>query len=571
MSKPRTLIVTSALPYANGAIHLGHMLEHIQTDIWVRFQKMRAHRCFYVCADDTHGTAIMLAAEKKGVTPKALIDQVHAEHLADFKGFLIDYDEYYSTDSPENKALAETIYQTLCTKNKIVSRQIVQLYDPEKNLFLPDRFVKGGCPKCAAPDQYGDYCEACGSTYLATELKNPYSAVSGATPILRHSEHYFFRLSECTEFLKEWTTGTSQSSNGSPCLHPHLQSEALNKMNEWIACGLQDWDVSRDAPYFGFEIPGAPGKYFYVWLDAPVGYLASFKHLAQRKALDFDTFFAPDSPTELYHFIGKDILYFHALFWPAILHYAGLLTPTGIFVHGFVTVNGQKMSKSRGTFLTARSFLDCGLEPELLRYYFAAKLNSRSEDIDLSLDDFVARVNADLIGKFINIAARMAAFIHRHFNGRLAVSLAHESLLQTICAVKEDIAQAYEGREYSRALREIMLLADAVNAYIDAKKPWLLAHQADKALELQQVCSVALNAFRVLMVYLKPVLPRIAQQVEAFLNIPPLTWRCVDTHLTDHEIRPYQRLMDRIKPESITALLAANQQTLQSPNPPATE
>ncbi|HEX5340889.1 MAG TPA: methionine--tRNA ligase, partial [Duganella sp.] len=421
----RQILVTSALPYANGAIHLGHMVEHIQTDVWVRFQKMRGHECYYVCADDTHGTPIMLAAEKQGITPEQLIERVNTEHLADFSGFHIGYDNYYSTNSPENKAFSEQVYLALKANDKIASRTIEQLFDPEKNMFLPDRFVKGECPKCGAADQYGDNCEKCGATYSPTELKNPYSAVSGAKPVLKTSEHYFFRLGECTDFLKDWTGGSSLRGDGGS--QAHLQAESLNKMNEWIEGGLQDWDISRDAPYFGFEIPGAPGKYFYVWLDAPIGYMASFKNLCDRTGIDFDAWFKPDSKTEMYHFIGKDILYFHALFWPAMLKFAGYRAPSGVFAHGFLTVDGHKMSKSRGTFITAKSYLDCGLNPEWMRYYIAGKLNGRIEDIDLNLNDFVARVNSDVVGKFVNIASRAAGFISKRFGGQLAAKLEDET------------------------------------------------------------------------------------------------------------------------------------------------
>jgi methionyl-tRNA synthetase len=560
MTAKRKILVTSALPYANGAIHLGHMVEHIQTDIWVRFQKMRGHDCHYVCADDTHGTPVMLAAEKQGLTPEQLIERVRNEHTADFAGFLIGYDNYYSTNSPENKELSEQVYLALRDNDKIASRTIEQLYDPEKNMFLPDRFVKGECPKCAAKDQYGDNCEVCGATYSPTELKNPYSAVSGAAPVLRTSEHYFFRLGECTDFLKNWTSGSSLLADGRQ--QPRLQSESLNKMNEWIDAGLQDWDISRDAPYFGFEIPDAPGKYFYVWLDAPIGYMASFKNLCERSGLDFDEYFRPDSTAELYHFIGKDILYFHALFWPAMLQYAGLRPPTGVFAHGFLTVDGQKMSKSRGTFITARSYLDTGLNPEWMRYYIAAKLNARIEDIDLSLDDFIARVNSDLVGKYINIASRAAGFISKRFDGKLADTLSDTSLLKTLQAASAEIAAAFEAREYARALREVMAQADQVNAYVDANKPWELARQEGEGERLHQVCSVLINAFRLLTIYLKPVLPKLAADVEAFLQLAPLGWGDVEQLLLGQEIRVYQHLMTRVDPKQVDALIEANKQSM---------
>lgn len=565
----RKILVTSALPYANGAIHLGHMVEHIQTDVWVRFQKMRGHDCHYVCADDTHGTPIMLAAEKRGITPEALIEQVRTEHLADFTGFHIGYDNYYSTNSPENKAFAETIYRKLKADGKIVSRTIEQLFDPEKQMFLPDRFVKGECPKCGAKDQYGDNCEVCGATYSPTELKNPFSAVSGATPVLRTSEHYFFRLGECADFLKEWTAGATLRADGVSL--PHLQHESLNKMNEWIEGGLQDWDISRDAPYFGFEIPDAPGKYFYVWLDAPIGYMASFKHLCERTGIDFDEYFKPDSTAEMYHFIGKDILYFHALFWPAMLKYAGYRAPTGVFAHGFLTVDGQKMSKSRGTFITAKSYLECGLNPEWMRYYIAAKLNARIEDIDLSLDDFIARVNSDLVGKYVNIASRAAGFIAKRFGGQLASSIADNELLVRLQREAAVIAAAYEAREYAKALRDVMALADLVNAYVDANKPWELARQEGQDARLQEVCSVLINAFRLLTIYLKPVLPKLSEGVEAFLGIDTLVWSDSETLLLGHVIQPYQHLMQRIEPALVDKLIEANKRSMEQTSTPAVQ
>lgn len=561
-AQKRQILVTSALPYANGAIHLGHMVEHIQTDIWVRFQKMRGHDCHYVCADDTHGTPIMLRAEKEGITPEALIDRVHGEHLRDFTGFLIGYDNYYTTNSEENRHYAYDIYRKLKANGKIANRTIEQLYDPEKNMFLPDRFVKGECPKCAAKDQYGDSCEVCGATYSPTELKNPYSAVSGATPVLRESEHYFFRLGECEAFLRDWTRGHSVLKDGRN--QAHLQTESLNKMNEWIEGGLQDWDISRDAPYFGFEIPDAPGKYFYVWLDAPIGYMAAFKNLCDRTGLDFDAYFGQDSQAELYHFIGKDILYFHALFWPATLAFAGYRAPTGVFAHGFLTVDGQKMSKSRGTFITAQSYLDCGLNPEWMRYYIAAKLSSKIEDIDLSLDDFVARVNSDLVGKFINIASRAAGFITKRFDGKLAATLPENSVLTDMQAAALPLAEAFEAREYAKALREVMVLADRVNAYVDANKPWELAKQEGQEARLHEVCTVLINAFRLLMTYLKPVLPKLAADVEGFLGIAPLTWQAADSLLLNHTIQPYQHLMTRIDPKQIEALIEANKESIEA-------
>lgn len=572
MTKQRKILVTSALPYANGNIHLGHMVEHIQTDIWVRFQKARGHECYYVCADDTHGTPVMLAAQKQGITPEAMIAQVHEDHLTDFTQFGIGYDNYYSTHSPENETLSQQIYLALKQNNKIAVRTIEQLFDPEKNLFLPDRFVKGECPKCHAQDQYGDNCEVCGATYSPTELIRPYSAISGATPVLKQSEHYFFKLGDCSEFLKQWTSGKSVLADGQ--IQPHLQAQALNKMNEWLQDDqLSDWDISRDAPYFGFEIPDAPGKYFYVWLDAPIGYMASFKNLCDRLDIDFEQWFKADTETEMYHFIGKDILYFHALFWPATLKYANLREPTGVFAHGFLTVDGQKMSKSRGTFITARSYVEGGLNPEWMRYYFAAKLNSKIEDLDLNLNDFIARVNSDLIGKYVNIAARAAGFIHKRFNDCL-VAVNDSPLLNSLQAQSEAIASSYEAREYARALRDIMSLADEVNEYVDANKPWELAKQEGQEVRLQQVCSELINAFRILTVYLSPVLPQLAAKAAEFLNVAPLHWKDSLTLLPEnHVIRPYQHLMQRVDVAQIDKLVEANKQntTVSATEPVKTE
>ena len=560
MSPKRKILVTSALPYANGAIHLGHMLEHIQTDIWVRFQKMRGHDCHYVCADDTHGTPIMLNAEKLGITPDELVRRSHEDHVADFSGFHIGYDNYYSTNSPENKELSERIYNTLKSAGKIAVRTISQLYDPEKQMFLPDRFVKGECPKCGAKDQYGDACEVCGTTYQPTELKNPYSTVSGATPVLRDSEHYFFTLSNCADFLRAWTAGETTLADGR--VQPHLQPESLNKMNEWLEGDLADWDISRDAPYFGFAIPGTDGKkFFYVWLDAPIGYMASFLNLCQRSGQDFESYFKADSDAELYHFIGKDILYFHALFWPAMLHFAGHRAPTGVFAHGFVTVDGLKMSKSRGTFITAKSYLK-HLNPEWLRYYFGAKLNNKIEDIDLNLEDFVARVNSDLVGKYVNIASRAAGFIQKRFGGKLADSLDDVSLVERLQNARDEIALHFETRDYARALRDVMALADLVNQYVDENKPWDLAKQEGADAQLHQVCSISLNLFRLLTIYLKPVLPKVAEQVEAFLQVPSLTWQDAETLLLGHTIAPYQHLMTRVDKKNIDAMIEENKQSL---------
>ncbi len=571
MTSPRKILVTSALPYANGSIHLGHMVEHIQTDVWVRFQKLRGHECHYCCADDTHGTPVMLAAQKQGVKPEDMIARVREEHLADFTGFLIGYDNYYSTHSPENKEFSEKIYLALKANGKIESRTIEQLFDPEKQMFLPDRFVKGECPKCHAADQYGDNCEVCGTTYSPTELIKPYSAVSGATPVLKESEHFFFKLGECSDYLKQWTSGSTTLSDGR--VQPHLQPEALNKMNEWLGkdgeTALSDWDISRDAPYFGFEIPGAPGKYFYVWLDAPVGYMASFKNLCSRLGLEFDDYFRADSDTEMYHFIGKDILYFHALFWPAMLHFSGHRAPTGVFAHGFLTVDGQKMSKSRGTFITAKSYLEQKLNPEWMRYYIAAKLNSKIEDIDLNLQDFISRVNSDLVGKYVNIAARASGFIAKRFEGSLK-DVSGSALLKKLAAESETIAAAYEEREYARALRDIMALADAVNEYTDANKPWELAKQAGQEARLHQVCSELINAFAVLSVYLAPVLPRVAEQAAAFLNIPALSWNmAAQTLPAGHAINKYEHLMQRVEQTQVDNLIEANKQSIQAAAAPA--
>ena len=563
---PRKILVTSALPYANGSIHLGHMVEHIQTDIWVRFQKLRGHECYYCCADDTHGTPVMLAAQKQGIAPEDMIARVREEHLADFSGFGIGYDNYYSTHSTENKEYSEKIYRALKANGKIEARTIEQLFDPEKNMFLPDRFVKGECPKCHAKDQYGDNCEVCGTTYSPTDLINPYSAISGATPVLKESEHFFFKLGDCVDYLQEWTAGSTTLADGR--VQPHLQPEALNKMKEWLVTdengegGLSDWDISRDAPYFGFEIPDAPGKYFYVWLDAPVGYMASFKNLCDRIGIDFDEFFKADSQAELYHFIGKDILYFHALFWPAMLKFSGHRAPTGVFAHGFLTVDGQKMSKSRGTFITAGSYLEQKLNPEWMRYYIAAKLGSRIEDIDLNLQDFIARVNSDLVGKYVNIAARASGFIAKRFDGRLK-DVADSALVQKLSAAAPQIAADYENREYAKALRDIMALADVVNEYVDANKPWELAKQEGQEARLHQVCSELINAFKTLSVYLAPVLPNVAAQVAAFLNLPALSWTDAAAPLAGgHTINKYEHLMQRVEQQQVDNLIEANKQSI---------
>jgi methionyl-tRNA synthetase len=553
----RQILVTSALPYANGQIHIGHLVEYIQTDIWVRALRMHGHEVYYVGADDTHGTPIMLKAEQEGITPKQLIDRVWQEHKRDFDDFGISFDNYYSTDSEENRVLSESIYTALQTAGLIEARDIEQAYDPVKEMFLPDRFIKGECPKCHAKDQYGDNCEVCGSTYQPTELINPYSVVSGATPVKKTSTHYFFKLSDprCENFLRGWVGGLAQQ-------------EATNKMREWLGdegeAKLADWDISRDAPYFGFEIPGAPGKYFYVWLDAPVGYYASFRNLAQKRGLDFDTWVKKGSTTEQYHFIGKDILYFHTLFWPAMLEFSGHRTPTNVFAHGFLTVDGAKMSKSRGTFITANSVIETGMNPEWLRYYFAAKLNSTMEDIDLNLEDFQARVNSDLVGKYVNIASRAAGFLIKRFDGRVQDSAMQHPLLASLRAAIPQIAAHYEARDYGRALRLTMELADSVNAYVDTAKPWDQAKDPADSVALHETCSVSLEAFRLLSLALKPVLPKVVEAAEAFLGVEPLVWAHADTPLSsERAINAYKHLMTRVDPKQIEALLAANRGSLQ--------
>ena len=567
---PRNILVTNALPYANGDIHLGHLVGYIQADIWVRYQRMQGHTVHYVCADDTHGTPVMLRAEKEGVTPEQLIARVHGEHLRDFTDFSVDFDHYHSTHSDENRWFAEDIYGKLKAAGLIETRAIEQFYDPLKAMFLPDRFIKGECPKCGALDQYGDNCEVCGAAYAPTDLKNPVSAVSGARPEMRSSEHYFFKLSDprAVDFLREWTQGAG--ADGAR----RLQAEAANKMKEWLGepgeNKLSDWDISRDAPYFGFEIPGAPGKYFYVWLDAPIGYFASFKHLADQSGrIDVARFIdgTAAAGTELVHFIGKDILYFHALFWPAMLHFAGYRTPTQLAVNGFLTVDGAKMSKSRGTFITARSYTEQKLNPEWLRYYFAAKSNGTMEDVDLSLDDMIAKVNSDLVGKFINIASRCAGFITKRFEGKLAAPALDALATYRASLDAGEVARAYEARDYSRALREIMRLADHANQYVNDNKPWELAKQAGQEARMHTVCSTALNQFRVLAGLLKPILPSVAAQVEAFLNIAPLQWaQLTDTLPAGHAIDKYQHMLTRIERAQIDALIEANKSSL-APQP----
>ncbi|WP_024298541.1 methionine--tRNA ligase [Methylomicrobium lacus] len=547
----RKILVTSALPYANGPIHLGHLVEYIQTDIWVRFQKQRSQQCYYVCADDTHGTPIMLRADKEGITPEDLIAKVGKEHLADFTEFGVAFDHYHSTHSEENRTLSAQIYERLRDAGHISSRTITQAYDPVKNMFLPDRFIKGDCPKCGAKDQYGDNCEACGATYSPTELKNAVSAISGAKPIEKDSVHYFFNLTDFEGMLGDWINDGD-----------HLQPEVRNKMAEWIEGGLQQWDISRDAPYFGFEIPDAPGKYFYVWLDAPIGYMASFKYLCDNRGLNFDEFWAKDSDAELYHFIGKDIIYFHALFWPAMLHGAELRTPSAIFAHGFLTVNGEKMSKSRGTFITARTYLD-HLNPEYLRYYFAAKLSAGVDDIDLNFDDFTQRVNSDLVGKVVNIASRCSGFIAKRFDGKLAAQCSEPGLWQDFIDANETIASHYETREFGKAMREIMALADKANQYIDEKKPWLIAKEEGKDAELHAVCSMGVNLFRLLAAYLRPVLPALAANAEEFLNIGPQSWPNLAGPLLDHTINAFKPLMTRVEADKIAAIVEASKENLE--------
>ncbi|UTL90051.1 methionine--tRNA ligase [Pseudomonas fluorescens] len=550
MSEPRQILVTSALPYANGSIHLGHMLEYIQTDMWVRFQKLRGNQCIYVCADDAHGSAIMLRAEKEGITPEQLIANVQAEHSGDFADFLVDFDNFHSTHSDENRELSGLIYGRLRDAGHIATRSVTQYFDPEKGMFLADRFIKGTCPKCAAEDQYGDNCEKCGATYAPTELKNPKSAISGATPVLRDSQHFFFKLPDFQAMLQQWTrSGT-------------LQDAVANKLAEWLDSGLQEWDISRDAPYFGFEIPGEPGKYFYVWLDAPIGYMASFKNLcARRPELDFDAFWNEGSKAELYHFIGKDIVNFHALFWPAMLEGAGFRKPTAVNVHGYLTVNGAKMSKSRGTFIKARTYLD-HLHPEYLRYYYAAKLGRGVDDLDLNLEDFVQKVNSDLVGKVVNIASRCAGFIHKGNADVMVAGDAAPELTEAFLAAAPSIAEAYEGRDFGRAMREIMALADRANAWIADKAPWSLAKQEGKQDEVQAICAQGINLFRQLVIFLKPVLPLLAADAEAFLNVAPLTWNDHQSRLENHQLNPFKALMSRIEPAKVEAMVAASKEDL---------
>ena len=549
----RKILVTSALPYANGDIHLGHLMEAIQTDIWVRLQKLQGHDCIWVCADDAHGTAIMLSAQTQDITPEELIDRINRQHQQDFADFLIGFDNFYTTHSEENRIFSESMYQAMEANGHIHRRSITQLFDPDKNLFLADRYIVGTCPKCHAEEQYGDNCEACGSTYSPSELIAPRSAISGAVPIEKESEHFFFDLPAFKEMLKVWTRSGA------------LQDQVANKLSEWLDQDLQQWDISRDAPYFGFEIPNAPDKYFYVWVDAPIGYMASFKNLCDREGLDFDCYWRPDSDAELYHFIGKDIINFHALFWPAVLTSSGYRTPTAVFAHGFLTVDGTKMSKSRGTFVNARTYLD-HLNPEYLRYYLAAKLSSGIDDLDLNLEDFALRVNADLVGKVINIASRCAGFIHNGFDGMLAENLDHPDLLAEIQSINTEVADHFNSREYGKAIRLIMAKADKANQYINDKEPWVLAKTDKRSVELQAICSTGINAFRLLLCYLKPVLPGLAEKAETFLNIKPLIWKDIDSLLTNHRINKFQALITRVETSKIAAMIDASKAHNETPD-----
>ncbi|MCU5773199.1 methionine--tRNA ligase [Erwiniaceae bacterium BAC15a-03b] len=553
----KKILVTCALPYANGSIHLGHMLEHIQADIWVRYQRMRGNQAYFICADDAHGTPIMLKAQQMGIEPEQMIAEMSQEHQTDFAGFNISYDNYHSTHSDENRELSSLIYGRLKENGFIKNRTISQLYDPEKGMFLPDRFVKGTCPKCKAVDQYGDNCEVCGSTYSPTELIEPKSVVSGATPVMRDSEHFFFDLPEFSAMLQAWTRSGA------------LQEQVANKMQEWFESGLQQWDISRDAPYFGFEIPDAPGKYFYVWLDAPIGYMGSFKNLCDKRGdIDFDAFWNKDSDADLYHFIGKDIVYFHSLFWPAMLEGSNFRKPTNLFVHGYVTVNGAKMSKSRGTFIKASTWLQ-HLDADSLRYYYAAKLSSRIDDIDLNLEDFVQRVNADIVNKVVNLASRNAGFISKRFGGKLSAELADPALYKTFTDAATSIGEAWNSREFSRAIREIMALADLANRYVDEQAPWVVAKQEGRDADLQAICSMGINLFRVLMTWLKPVVPSLAERVEAFLNVE-LSWEGIHQPLLDHDIAGFKALYSRIEMDKVNGLIEASKEDAAAAKPAVT-
>jgi len=553
----RKILVTNALPFANGPIHLGHLLGYIQADIWVRFQRMKGNEVAYVCADDTHGTAIMLSAEKQGITEQELIDRVNKEHQRDFASFHVNFDMYYTTHSEENRELASLIYGRLKDADKIARRDIAQLYDPEKEMFLADRFIKGECPKCGAADQYGDNCEVCSSTYDAHDLKNPYSTISGATPVTKESTHFFFKLPDFTDMLKEWTRSGV------------LAPQVANKLSEWLDAGLQEWDISRDAPYFGFEIPGEPGKFFYVWLDAPIGYMASFRKLCEtRDDLDFDDYWREGSSKELYHFIGKDIINFHALFWPSMLETAGFRKPDLISVNGFLTVNGQKMSKSRGTFIMAETYLN-HLNPEYLRYYFAAKMGNTPEDLDLNLDDFVQRVNSDVVGKVVNLASRSAGFISKNFSGQLGDSLEVPALLEEFQAAGDEVAALYENREFSKAVRQIMALADKANQYIAERQPWVIAKENRQSPDVQAICTTGINLFRILVIYLKPILPEIAEKVESFLKVDPLQWQDSTSLLTNHAIDKFKPLMTRVETDKVDQMIDASKESLSTGESPA--
>ncbi|PIJ56030.1 methionine--tRNA ligase [Erwinia sp. OLMDLW33] len=552
----KKILVTCALPYANGSIHLGHMLEHIQADIWVRYQRMRGNQVYFICADDAHGTPIMLKAQQMGIAPEQMIAEMSQEHQTDFAGFEISYDNYHSTHSEENRELSELIYTRLKENGFIKNRTISQLYDPEKGMFLPDRFVKGTCPKCKSPDQYGDNCEVCSATYSPTELIDPKSVVSGATPVMRDSEHFFFDLPEFSAMLQAWTRSGA------------LQEQVANKMQEWFESGLQQWDISRDAPYFGFEIPGAPGKYFYVWLDAPIGYMGSFKNLCDKRGdINFDDFWKKDSDAELYHFIGKDIVYFHSLFWPAMLEGSNFRKPTNLFVHGYVTVNGAKMSKSRGTFIKASTWLQ-HLDADSLRYYYAAKLSSRIDDIDLNLEDYVQRVNADIVNKVVNLASRNAGFINKRFGGQLSAELADPALYKTFTDAAESIGEAWTSREFGRAIREIMALADVANRYVDEQAPWVVAKQEGRDADLQAICSMGINMFRVLMTWLKPVMPSLAERTEAFLN-QELSWNGIQQPLLSHNISAFKALYNRVEMDKVNGLIEASKEDAAAAKAPA--
>ena len=552
----RRILVSTALPYANGSIHIGHMLEHIQTDIWVRFHRLRGNEIYFVCADDAHGTPIMLKAKSEGITPEELIERVEKEHIADFNDFEISFDNYYTTHSPENRALAEHIFNQNNAGGHIHKRTISQAYDPVENIFLPDRFIKGTCPRCHTEDQYGDNCENCGATYTPSDLINPVSALSGATPVKKDTDHYFFALGDFDAMLREWTSGG------------HIQDEVKNKLNEWFDAGLRDWDISRDAPYFGFEIPGESDKYFYVWLDAPIGYFASFRNYCDNNGMDFDSFVGAGAESEMYHFIGKDILYFHTLFWPAMLHGAGFKTPDAVYAHGFLTVNGQKMSKSRGTFISAREYLN-HLDPDYLRYYFAAKLNNRVEDIDLNLEDFVARVNSDLVGKVVNIASRCAGFISKRFGNRLSAELDQGELLHEFTGASESIAALFEERRYSRGIREIIELADRANQYVNDREPWVVAKDSERNDELHAICTTGINLFRILMTYLAPVVPGLTRRVEGFLNVSlsdENAWQALSKPLLDHEVTKFKHLLKRIEAKQIESMVEASKTPESKPD-----